>query len=301
MTEEPPQRSVETLQSVTRALSLLDVLGRYDEGATAKALSVDLGISLGAIYHQLVTLRAAGYVIQDPLSQLFLLGPRVPQLHQAYLESLTPVGSVTPLLQSLQEATGETVHLGRLRGEQVVLIGIAPGTRRNAVPGGFLGLGGPAHSVALGRAILAALPELELERFLHVADLSAQGPFAASDPAWLRRELCRIRETGYALDPGDRSTRTGGCLAVALPQTNRQTPDALSVVAPRARFLREVQDWIPRVSAVAQALVALESATSVQAPTAENADDAGVADAMEEVVNHGARKARTKRAGLRPR
>lgn len=301
MTEEPPRRTVETLQSVTRALALLDILSGYDDGATAKALSVDLGISLGSVYHQLVTLRAAGYVIQDPLSQLFLLGPRVPQLHQAYLETLKPVGSVAPLLQSLQEATGETVHLGRLRGEQVVLIGIAPGTGPSAVPGGFLGLGGPAHSLALGRAILAALPEPVLERFLRVADLSAQGPFAASDPAWLRRELCRIRETGYALDPGDRSTRIAGCLAVALPQTNRQTPDALCVVAPRARFHREVQGWIPRVSAVALALVALENADGVPAATAEYADDAGVAEAMKEVVNHGARKARTKRVSARPR
>jgi IclR family acetate operon transcriptional repressor len=191
------------------------------------------------------------------------------------------------------------VHLGRLRGEQAVLIGIASGTRTGAVPGGFLGLGGPAHSVALGRAILAALPDSALERFLREADLSAQGPFAASDPAWLRHEIAVIRKNGYALDPGDRSTRVGGCLAVAVPRPGGVAPDGISIMAPRARFLREVENWIPRISAVAQALTALGSACDLKGSGPDV--DAGVASAMSAVMSHGARKMRTKNARVRPR
>lgn len=301
MTEESPKKGAETLQSVTRAMNLLDVLGRHGDGATAKALGSDLQISLGAVYHLLATLRSAGYVVQDPLSQLFLLGPRVAQLHHAYLEPLIPAVGSMALLHGLQEATGETIHLARLRGEQVVLIGIASGTRRGAVPGGFVGLGGPAHSVAIGRAILAVLPEPELQRFLRVADLSAQGPFAASDPAWLQRQIDVIQEAGYALDPGDRSTRVGGCLAIAVPRAKGVAPDAVSIMAPRSRFQREVEGWIPRLAAVAQALSALEVATNAHAASSDPQDGADVAEAMDLVMTHGTRKIRVRRATRRPR
>jgi DNA-binding IclR family transcriptional regulator len=299
MTVAAPRRSTETLQSVTRAMTLLDVLGRHGEGATAKSLGVELGISLGAVYHLLATLRSAGYVVQDPLTQLFLLGPQVAQLHHAYLETLTPSTTSMTLLHGLQEAIGETMHLARLRGEQVVLIGIAPGSRRGAVPGGFIGLGGPAHSVAIGRAILAALPEPELERFLRAADLSGQGPFAASDPDWLRRELTVIQAAGYALDPGDRSTRVGGCLAVAVPRANGVAPDAISIMAPRSRFQRDVEGWIPRLTALAHAMSALELPGGTQTPRSDTLEGADVAEAMNLVMTHGTRKIRVRRARKR--
>jgi len=76
------------LQSATRTLSALDALSHYVDGATAKALSADLGLHLSTTYHLLNTLVAVGYAVRDPISRHFRLGPRIPHLHHAFVVSL---------------------------------------------------------------------------------------------------------------------------------------------------------------------------------------------------------------------
>jgi DNA-binding IclR family transcriptional regulator len=264
------------LQSATRTLSVLDALGRHPDGATAKALSADLGLHLSTTYHLLNTLLAAGYVVQDPISRQFLLGMRIPHLHQAFLATLQPPAGVLTLLQVLQETTGETIHLGRLHGQEVVAIAWVAGTRPDAVPTGYVGMSGPAHATAIGRAILAALPTPLLERFLAEADLGGGGLFPGSDAEWLRRELAQVRAQGYAVDRGDRANGLAGCLAAAVSRPDSPMPDAVAVMAPRSRFVRREATWIGSVTTIAQAASALHQ-TSEAVDETRRADGAAAA------------------------
>lgn len=269
------------LQSATRALHALDALGRRPDGATAKALSGDLGLSLGATYHLLNTLVAVGYAVQDPIDRHFRLGPRVPHLHQAFLDGLRSPPGALALLGVLRDATAETVYLGRLHGQDAVALACLEGALAGAVPAGYVGLGGPAHATALGQAILAALPPPLLERYLAVADLSAKDPFAGGNAPTLRRELVRIREQGYAVDRGDRSNGLAGCLAAAVWRADAAVPDAIAVIAPRARFLRAEATLRSAVTAVAQAASALGKAVETDGDSPpEDAAAVALAEAM---------------------
>jgi DNA-binding IclR family transcriptional regulator len=259
------------LQSATRTLSALDALSLYPNGATAKALSAELGLHLSTTYHLLNTLVAAGYVVQDPLDRHFRFGPRIPYLYQAFMTSLQPAAGVPTLLRLLHENTGETVHLGRLHGQDVVAIAGIVGTRPDAVPVGYVGMAAPAYATAIGQAILAALPPSLLEQYIAEADLSGAGLFPATDAACLRRELAHIRVRGYALDRGNRATGLMGCLASTVVRGTHQIPDALSVMVPRSRFLREEESLRAAVTAIAHAANVLAQTASPERIVADQA------------------------------
>jgi DNA-binding IclR family transcriptional regulator len=262
------------LQSARRTLSALDALSHYPDGAMAKALSADLGLHLSTTYHLLNSLVATGYAVQDPISRHFRLGPRIPHLNQAFVATLQPQPAVLSLLQVLQETIAETVHLGRLLGHELVATVWVAGTRSDAVPVGYIGMSGPAHATAAGRAILAALPASLLDDFLAEADLSEHGPFPATDRATLDRELALVRERGYAVDRGDRSSGVVGCLAALVERADSIIPDVITVMAPRSRFLREESTLLAAVAAVAQAASALAHTTSSDGPSMRDGNHA---------------------------
>ncbi|MGH2600875.1 MAG: IclR family transcriptional regulator, partial [Dehalococcoidia bacterium] len=154
------------LRSVERALAVLQVLAGQPTGVTPKEISRATNLHLSTVYRLLNTLVAAGYADRAATSGLFRLGPRIPQLHYAFLETLSPDAGALPLLQALQATTGETIHLCRLQGDNIVVTAKVEGSRPGFVPGGYLGFTYPAHHLAVGRVLLAWLPAAKREAFL---------------------------------------------------------------------------------------------------------------------------------------
>ena len=262
------------LQSVKRALGVLDALARHPDGTTPKGLSAELGLHLSTTYHLLNTLVAAGYVARCPASRLFQLGPRVPGLNHAFLASLRPSPGLLPFLQALQQATGETVHLARLRGDDAIIVALVEGSRPDSVPGGYVGCPLPAHAVAIGRALLAWAPAARTEAYLTRGDLSGYGPFRPSDARALRAELTRLRAAGYAVDPSRGGRGVVGCVAAPVVGVNGEVVEAMSVVAPRKRFEREEAALVAAVLAVTRAASALAGGAPEVGPPGEASPEA---------------------------
>jgi IclR family acetate operon transcriptional repressor len=246
------------LQSVVRAMATLDCLSLHPDGLTAKAIAAELGFTLGTTYHLLRTLIATGHATQDPLGRLFQLGPSIPRLHHGFLAALRPRAELLPFVDALRDATGETAHLCRLHGNQVVVAAIAVGDRDGAVPGGYVGIGGPVHSVAVGRVLLAWLPEQQLAAFLTESNLAVPRPFPSGDTAKVRAELTRIRAQGYAIDRGEGRPSVVGCVAAAIADADGVRREALSLLVPLHRFVRDED-------ALAAAVVAIAGAASTVA------------------------------------
>ena len=76
------------------------------------------------------------------------------------------------------------------------------GAARGAIPPGYVGMAAPAHAVAAGRVLLAALPVTQLDSILNRSTADPESDFPLTDRDALRTELERIRHAGYALDHG---------------------------------------------------------------------------------------------------
>jgi IclR family pca regulon transcriptional regulator len=149
----------------------------------------------------------------------------------AYLAG-TPLAKVAQTaLDSLGKALGESCSAATLDGDNVLYIARAAVNNLLSID---LGRGSrlPAWATSMGRVLLSALPEEQLEVTLSRAAYSLH-PHTLCDMAGLRAEIARVRMQGYAL--ADRQIEVGLCsLAVPVLSRHGQVVAALNVGVPAA-------------------------------------------------------------------
>lgn len=148
------------IQTVMNAFRLLEVF----DGAVAIGVS-DVARSLGLhknnAFRLLATLEIAGYVQQSADNELYHLGPRCLELAHAFARNHPFASLARPVLEELVAETGETVHLGVLRGQEVAhLDGVLPS--QLLLTGSRVGERLPAHCTAIGKALLIGALERPL-------------------------------------------------------------------------------------------------------------------------------------------
>ncbi|MGH2618045.1 MAG: IclR family transcriptional regulator, partial [Thermomicrobiales bacterium] len=198
------------------------------------------------------TLVAAGYASRDPQTRLFVIGPRIPQLHRAFLARSRASPTTLPFLHALHQATGETVHLVRLFGEDAVTVELIAGQEPLAAGVGYVGVAMPAHVSAAGRALLAWLPAERLCAYIAGRYGHFAGPFPAADGARLEAEAAQIRNKGHAIDCGTAHPDMW-CVAAPIITAAREADEALAIVTSRSRFARDGSALIAAVTAIADA------------------------------------------------
>lgn len=190
-------RSPGAVQSLERAARLLRALGEAGRPLSAGELAAAVGLPRPTVYRLLQTLCAEGWVAQNGRS--FVIGSAVLWLAARRLDQLELRTVGRPVLQELRDRTGETVHLGVLEGGRVVYVEKleSPGPLRMA---SMVGRIVPAHSTALGKAMLAYLPREEVEQVIQRHGLVRRTPHTITDPARLFQELAAVRARGFSVD-----------------------------------------------------------------------------------------------------
>lgn len=226
-----PQRATsgDSVQSLERAFELLELLTDSGGALGLSQLSSSSGLPLTTIHRLMGTLVRMGYVRRGG-SRRYVLGPRLIRLGETASQML---GSwAKPHLAELVELTGETANLAMLEGGNVVYLAQAPGRhsmRMFTEPGRRL----DPHCTAVGKAMLAQLPEAQVRDILRRNGMAARTANTITDPDLLIAHLGVIRHQGYALDEGEQEVGVR-CVAAALPDA--PTMAAISVSGPQARI-----------------------------------------------------------------
>jgi DNA-binding IclR family transcriptional regulator len=119
----------------------------------------------------------------------------------------------------------------------------------------------PAHAVAAGRVLLAALPVTQLDSILNRSTADPESDFPLTDRDALRTELERIRHAGYALDHGTGYPHIC-CVAAPMLDAAGEVEAAIATVAPCARFRQKEPALVTAILAVARAIGDLRLAGS---------------------------------------
>lgn len=220
------------VKSADRTLRVLEHLAVADSRKSLHALHLELGIPKSSLHGLLRTLQARGWVETDESGTLFGLGVRALLVGTSYIDSDDIVALTRDVLDRLSAETGETVHLGRLDGGEVVYLSTRQSVhylRTFSRVGRRL----PAHATALGKSVLAMRPDAELQELLH-PPLESLTPHTITDLDALREELAHTRERGHAVDH-EENTLGLGCFAMALP-TASPPQDAISISVPLVRL-----------------------------------------------------------------
>lgn len=225
---EPSGRRV---QSVDKAFAVLRALQRLD-GAGVTAVADELDISVGSTHAYLSTLEANEAIVKRDGEYrigfgLLEYGGYARDRFVFYRQAREPVRDLAAETGELAAMTvqehGDTVYLGVEKGENASNIGIRVGTRM------------PLHTLASGKAILAAMPAARRRDILSSADLEPATENTIVERSALESELAGVRERGVAFDDEE---RIQGMRAVAAPVTNQETGDlygAIVVSGPKTR------------------------------------------------------------------
>jgi DNA-binding IclR family transcriptional regulator len=225
------------VKSSLRTLEILETLSRSNEKRSVATLSRELTIPKSSLHGLLRTMESQGWLETDATGTMFGLGLRALVLGNAYIESDDIVGMAQPVLDSLSELTGETVHLGRLDGDDIVYLAKRE-SRHTLRLFSAVGRRLPAHATALGKAILALLTDEEVDARL-TFPLRRLTEATILEKAALHRELASIRSSGWSVDDGENSPGIR-CIGVALTRRGGSL-NALSCSVPETRMTEEFE------------------------------------------------------------
>ncbi|WP_200931421.1 IclR family transcriptional regulator [Frankia sp. R43] len=244
-----PERPAGSVQSVDRALALVELLAAAGDGAGLTDLARATGLPQPTVHRLLRALHERGWVRQDA-DRRYAPGARLIGLGNA-AQRLLAAGA-EPFLGEAVAVSGETANLAVLEADQVVYVAQAASPRRLRM---FTEIGNraPAHSTGVGKAMLAFLPEPALRALLERSGLPRRTATTITEPSALRAELAAIRQRGYATDDGEEEAGVR-CVAFPLTDLSGRAPAALSVSGPASRITAaDVEPLAARLLPVAAA------------------------------------------------
>jgi IclR family acetate operon transcriptional repressor len=224
------------LSGVLNALRVLEeVSARQPAGLSD--LARRLGLPKSTVQRCLLTLAKAGWIRADRVTGQWELTGRAFSVGAQAANTRNLREIALPVLNDLQSATGETIHLMVPDGAEMVLIERLDSAHQlrtfNA-----LGSRAPLHTSANGKAYLADLPVAEVDAYLS-EHLTAATEYTLTDPAALSADLQTIRERGYATADQELAE---GIIAVgaAIRPIHGPPVASLSISAPKVRVTHDL-------------------------------------------------------------
>jgi IclR family pca regulon transcriptional regulator len=241
---ESAQRSGRFSSSLVAGLAILNCFSAEQPVLGIANLASELSMSRSTTHRYASTLVALGYLEQDQ-ARRYRLAPRVVDVGMSVLDSMALRGKAREHLRELREQTGRTVSLAVLDGHDVRYVDRLRGWRRGQHAVDLdLGVGArlPAHCSAMGKVLLANLPEREREQAVAGLELTRRGPNSITSKRALRAELDHVRAAGLAL--GDEELAPGvRTLAAPVVGPDDEVIAAIGMPVPADAFTpAELQD-----------------------------------------------------------
>ena len=198
----------------------------------------------------LTTLESGGFVEREPTTGGFQIGVRAFEVGQAYSRGGSLILRIRPYLQRLIAGSPHTAYLATLDGFEIVYLATVEGTgplRVHVAPGGR----NPAYATAVGKALLAELPDdeiLERARRFGLRRLTAS---TITSPTRLVRHLREVRTVGYALNLEEAYPGIGSIAATARDASGSAFAGISLAYATSLLAPNELPAWIERTTAAA--------------------------------------------------
>jgi IclR family pca regulon transcriptional regulator len=219
-------------QSLERGLAILACFTPQRPVLGIADIADDLGMSRSTTHRYVITLVALGYLEQGA-SRKYRLGLKVTDLGMAALNSTGLREHAHEYLEELRQRTSYTTNLAVLDGAEILYVDRVRSFRRGQskidlglAPGSRL----PAYCTAMGKLLLANLPESEQHEVLTEMTLTKEGPNTITSKKGLLTELRQIREDGFAVNDQELAPELHS-IAVPVRNEAREVVAAVNLVA----------------------------------------------------------------------
>jgi IclR family acetate operon transcriptional repressor len=247
-----PASGTRQIQSVARALDIIEVLAGGRDGMTLSELSERIELNSSTCHHLISTLVARGYVEHLGRSRGYALGRKIHDLVDLSDGEFDPDLILKNELRDLGLSLGHSVQLAVL-AETSLLTRLrfnSPNLEEALVEPDEIIKMTALHATATGKAILAWLPEIELVRVISANGLTKYTDKTITALSELVAELRLVRRRGYSID--DEELQDGViCIGAALRDEGGAIVGAISTTAAINEMTRSYRAEVAKTMTIA--------------------------------------------------
>ncbi len=225
------------VQSLTRALSILNVIADNPPGLSLTAIARALGLAPSTVHRLLTTLQEERYVQYDRDSSHWQIAMRAFVTGNGFLVSRDLASVARPYMRRLMDLSGETVNLAIPDGGKAIYLAQVESREMMRVfskPGNSV----PLHCSGVGKALLMGMSDTEIERIVSERGLAKLTERTITDAARLRQELIEARRRGFVLDDEEHAIGLR-CVAALIYDEHAEPLAGLSISGPAVRISKE--------------------------------------------------------------
>jgi len=222
------------IQSLTRALSILNTIAGSPAGMKLTEIARGLGLAPSTTHRMLTTLQEERYVHYDRDSSRWQIGIQAFVTGNGFLSSRDLTTVSRPYMRRLMEESGETVNLAISEGDDVIYMAQVESREMMRVyskPGNQV----PLHCSGVGKAMLMLMANSEVERIVNARGLPKLTDKTILNLATLKGELKISKTRGYATDDEEHAIGLR-CVASVIYDEYAEPFAALSISGPTARI-----------------------------------------------------------------
>ncbi len=230
------EKEFKSVQSVERALKILEEMANAGEPISISELASKVGLKVSTVHRLLATLLYRGYVEQEAETSKYRLGLKLLEVGNASKYYYDVRTIARPYLEALVEECNETTNLAVLDETEVVYIDQVESKRMIIVNMlAQVGNRAPVHCTATGKCLLAYLPQSKLEEVLGKIKLEKYTNETIVDIYYLNKELEKIIKEGYAFDWGEMEEHVH-CVAAPIFNHTGEVIASISISGPSNRM-----------------------------------------------------------------
>ncbi|WP_080848344.1 IclR family transcriptional regulator [Cytobacillus gottheilii] len=225
------------VQSLERALTLLNVLSEYPNGIQITRLSEQVGLSKSTVHRLLSTLIDMNYVIKDVETDKYKIGYQVIYISRNVLNNIDLIPISKPFLKKLSSDVNETIHLCMEDKGEVVYIDKIESNQTIRMYS-RIGSRAPMYCTGVGKVLLSGKNELQFEEVAAKTDFITRTENTIRSREELKREVETIRGQGYALDNIENEEGIR-CIAAPIYDYTGKIIASFSISGPSSRITME--------------------------------------------------------------
>lgn len=202
--------------SLAKGLRVLRAFGESTDKLTVSDVAKVTDLTRAGARRLLLTLHALGYLDMD--GKHYSLTPKVLELGFSYLGAQHWLNRATPMLEKLRDTLNEAVSVTVMQDTEVVYVARFQ-TDRVMTMAMDIGSRKPVFCTAMGRVLLASLPETKVREVLLASDIKRYTPQTLIDINDLTAAVCDTRTKGYCVIDQELEQ---SLVAVSVPLKNYQ-------------------------------------------------------------------------------
>ncbi len=250
---DPLAEPSDLIRSVSRALRVLESVGRAPRGLTVKQIARRCELTVATTYHLVRTLAYEGYVIRRE-DGTYIVGLEIADRYRELVSAFRGPPAVGEALRRAAVDTGYTHYLGRFVGGRIAVTASAEGVRSPFVDDTAPGFDEGGHATALGKALLATLTPDQRARYLRDYGMRALTPATLVTPEALEADLVAGERRGMQLEMGQYRAGIACAAVTVVADRDMERRLVLACALPAAEMLTSARVVRAKLTAAARSV-----------------------------------------------